>query len=473
MKRSQILDLASAERGEVLHDTATRILAYFDREGRLPMANGVKQEEILAYLEGIDFNKPSPALEALDFICNGLEKYQVHTPNPGYFGLFNPATTFMGVIADALVAAYNPQLAAWNHSPLPNEIENRLINEFGKLLLGALPVDGTFTSGGEEANHTALLAALTHHFPGIQEKGLQAIDERPVFYVSAESHHSFLKAARLCGLGAESVRRTGVDSSFSMNVSQLKMMLEQDRRNGLHPFLIIATAGTTNSGAIDPLGEAGDTARENNCWYHVDAAWGGAVSIDPVLKKLLAGIEKADSVTFDAHKWLSVPMGAGMFITRHTEILRQTFGVDTAYMPVKNPSEVTNPFHHSIQWSRRFTGLKLYLTLATAGWDGYREVIMHMLEMGRYLRRRLTEEGGVIITDSPLPVSCFTPMKSPKERDLPLLEDICRQVVSSGNSWISTTILNSTIPVLRACITNYRTDEKDIEGLVDLLNKAR
>src|SRR5205085_9439575 len=161
---------------------------------------------------------------------------------------------------------------------------------------------------------------------------------------------------------------------------------------GYLPFLVVATAGTTNAGVIDPLPQVAAVAHDHRLWYHVDAAWGGAAAFVPELRPLLAGIEEADSITFDAHKWLSVPMGAGLFLTRHPQALTRAFHTPTPYMPQEaRHLDVVDPFDHSMQWSRRFIGLKVFLSLAVAGWEGYAFAIRHQTEMGDHLRGLLRE----------------------------------------------------------------------------------
>jgi len=304
MKASEYLDLTSRERKEVFSLVQDKIENYFNYVNELKVANTVSRKEILSYLSAVDFNHPLSAIEAIEFITRGLDNYQVHTPHPSYYGLFNPAATAMGVAADALIAAYNPQLAAWSHSPLPNEIENRLIKDFGKFFFAGKETDGTFASGGAEANHTALLAALTNRFPAFQKIGLRGIPEKPVLYISTESHHSFLKAARFCGLGIDSVRAIKVDSSFRMHEDELRRQIDEDIKNNFTPFFLAGTLGTTSSGAIDPLKNLYEIAKEKNLWFHIDAAWGGAIGLLPEYSADVDGIANADSITFDTHKWL-------------------------------------------------------------------------------------------------------------------------------------------------------------------------
>jgi len=215
-------------------------------------------------------------------------------------------------------------------------------------------------------------------------------------------------------------------------------------------------------------------AVEADLWCHVDAAWGGAAALVPELRPLLAGIEQADSITFDAHKWLSVPMGAGLYLTRHADILARTCGIITGYMPRDAAGlAVVDPYTHSLQWSRRFIGLKLFLSLAVAGWAGYETIIRHQVSMGDLLRQELEKAGWQVVNQTRLPVICLVDRRSPAGATASYLEAIAGEVVSSGRAWLSTTRLDETTPVLRACITNYRTEAADVVALVQALDEAR
>lgn len=450
---------------------ASIIEDYADGVARAPIAPDTNPAEIREMLRSVDFTSPLDPSEALTWAADKLWKYQVHTPHPGYFGLFNPAPTTMGIAADALAAAFNPQLASWSHSPFAVEAERHLVRLFGERF-GYEKTDGTFTSGGAEANFTALLTALARAFPGYLRKGLKGIDADPVFYVSPESHHSFSKAAQMAGLGREAAREVALDEKFRLDPESLKRVVREDRDRGLSPFLAVATAGTTSAGIIDPIPDIAEIADEERMWLHVDAAWGGAAALVPELRSALDGIELADSITLDAHKWLSAPMGAGLYLTRHEDILGKTFGTSTAYMPKKSADSI-DPYSHSVQWSRRFIGLKVLLSLCAAGWDGYASTIRHMMSMGENVRANLRKNGWKIVNETPLPVVCFSDVKDGGEKDSARLESIAAAVVKRGKSWISFTKLAGRIPVLRACVTNYRTGPDDLATLAGELNAAR
>ena len=467
--------LEGETRGELWRRLVEAIESYTAGVGEARVAPPLDPEEIRAALAPFDFERPVPALEALGFAVEGLWKWQVHTPHPRYYGLFNPAPTTMGIAADALVAAFNPQLAAWSHSPLAAEIEQHLVRALGgRFGFDPAKVEGNFTSGGAEANHTALSTAITRAFPEVGRRGLLALRSQPVLYVSPQAHHSFLKAARLAGLGTEAVREVRVDAKLRMIPEDLAARIREDREAGCSPFLVVATAGSTSAGVVDPILDLAQVAdEEGGLWLHVDAAWGGAAALVPELRPLLEGTARASSVTFDAHKWLSVPMGAGLYITRHPGILERTFRVAAGYMPRDGAAlAVADPYAHSMQWSRRFIGLKVFLSLAVAGWEGYEASIRHQTAMGDRLRERLREEGWVVVNDTPLPVVCFVDAGE-EGRSAAFLEGVAARVVGSGEAWISTAVLGELGPALRACITNYRTGPEDIDALVASLGRAR
>jgi glutamate/tyrosine decarboxylase-like PLP-dependent enzyme len=228
--------------------------------------------------------------------------------------------------------------------------------------------------------------------------------------------------------------------------------------------MAVGTAGTTGAGAIDPLNEMARLCRSEGLWFHVDAAWGGAAIISPRLKAYLEGIEHADSITCDAHKWFSVPMGAGMFFCRHRETVCEAFRAETSYMPGKMHGPVVDPYTTSVQWSRRFIGLKLFLSVARHGESGYTEMIERQTHMGDVLRTRLQRSGWRIVNNTPLPLVCFT-------REGLDTTSFLAALYQQQIAWMSEVRLAGGGPVLRACITSFRTTESDIDWVVSQMDR--
>jgi glutamate/tyrosine decarboxylase-like PLP-dependent enzyme len=434
-----------------------------------PIVPDVTSEEIRAHLQSrYDFKRSMSLDDVVADVEVMLRKWQVQVTHPRYFGLFNPSVTLASVVADTLVAMYNPQLANWRTSPAANEMERHTLGwltaKFG------LPQDSiaTFTSGGMEANLSAVVVALTQKFPSCGEHGLRHLVGQPTIYLTEEAHHGFNKIAHMTGLGRHCLRHIATDHHFQMNLEDLSKRVAEDLRNGFLPFMVVGTAGTTAAGAIDPLPKIACFCSEAGLWFHVDAAWGGAAIISPDLSHHLAGIEAADSITCDAHKWFSVPMGCGMFFCRHPESVAQAFRSEVSYMPGKVPgslddaSDTFNPLTTSIQWSRRFIGLKLFMALAERGEAGYVAMIDHQTRMGRLLRELLEATGWRIANATPLPLVCFT-------RDGLIPSILLAALREHQVAWMSEALLGG-VPVMRACITSFRTTESDIHWVVDRMN---
>lgn len=469
-------DRTTSETGKTSETAWGRVfdeIERFPREIRdLPVGATITPAAMRDELAGYDFRRPLPLPRAVDELIELLRDRSIHVTHPRYFGLFNPSVREAGVIADALVALFNPQLAAWSHAPAANEIEQRVL----ATLAGVLGFDpercaAHFTSGGAEANLTGVLTALADRFPEAAEDGLAAIDGRPTLYVSREAHHSFAKIARMAGLGTGALREIRVAKDLRLDPRALDRALRDDARAGHRPFFVVATAGTTGAGIVDPIEEIAEVAASHGAWLHVDAAWGGAAALSPRLAPLLTGIERADSVTWDAHKWLSVPMGAGMFFCRHPEAPTRAFGTATSYMPAGSRGAL-DPYASTVQWSRRAIGIKVFLSLAELGLDGYRKLVEHQAAMGDRLRALLGSAGWQVVNDTPLPVVCCThpDLETGRKSKVGAL---VAEVQRRERVWISKVVLTGGRPAVRACITSYRTEEEDLAVLLDELELAR
>jgi len=420
----------------------------------------VTPQEIRSYLASrYDFTRPLALDDVVADVEQMLRTWQVQVTHPRYFGLFNPSVTLASIIADTLVAMYNPQLATWRTSPAANEIERHTLAWLtGKFGFPATAI-ASFTNGGAEANLSAVIVALTRTFPDYGEHGLRRLTASPAIYLTSEAHHSFNKIAHMTGLGRRAVRTVASDRHLKMDLGDLARRVAEDRRDGFAPFMVVGTVGTTAAGAIDPLPDLARFCRAEGLWFHVDAAWGGAAIISPALRGNLAGIDAADSITCDAHKWFSVPMAAGMFFCRHADSVGEAFRVETSYMPGKTVGPVLDPYTTSVQWSRRFIGLKLFLALAHHGESGYVEMIEHQARMGDALRKSLTRSGWRVVNTTPLPLVCFT-------RDGLVTAKFLAALYARQIAWMSEVRLGDGAPVVRACITSFRTTESDIEWVV-------
>jgi glutamate/tyrosine decarboxylase-like PLP-dependent enzyme len=454
-------------------DIAAEIADFRRRIRDLPVLPDSTPAALRAELEPrYRFDRAVPLETLTADVMRLLRTHQVHVTHPRYFGLFNPQVREAGIVADTLAALYNAQLAVWSHSPAANELERLAL----RALAGRIGYDpdamlAQFTSGGAEANLCAALTALASRFPAWAEEGMAALSTRPAIYVSSESHHSFVKIAKMTGLGTSSVREAPVTADLRLDPAALEALIEADRSAGWSPLLIVGTAGTTAAGIIDPLRELAAVAERTGAWFHADAAWGGGALMSDRLRPLLDGIALADSVTWDAHKWLSVPMGGGMFFCRHPEAVRRAFAAVHTYMPAATAGGTVDSFQVTPQWSRRATGLKVFMSLAELGIGGYATLVEHQAAMGRALRDKLRAAGWTLVADSPLPVVCFT--HPDIEAGRLSVDDVVRRVYAGRQAWISPVLLANRVRALRACITSYETEAGDLDVLVEELERGR
>jgi glutamate/tyrosine decarboxylase-like PLP-dependent enzyme len=416
-------------------------------------------------LEACDFSRPRPLEELLDWAIDRLEHGTVHMTHPRYFGLFNPPANFPSQCADRISGAFNPQLASSGSSPAPVAMEQHVIRAIARR--AGLPADaaGHFTTSGSEANYTALVCALTSAHPRFADEGVRAFDGPVAMYTSRECQPAWHKIAHQSGIGRAALRLIATDGNGRMDVRALADAVREDRRRGTVPVLISATAGTTGAGMVDPLEPCATLARENNIWYHVDAAWGGAALCSDALRAELAGIELADSITIDAHKWFATTMGCGMFIAREPAILSEAFRVGAEFMPSSATS--IDPYLNSVQWSRRFMGLRLFLSLGAAGWQGYGAHVERAVQVCERIAKRLAARGWNIANDSRLAVLCVLPPAGSAP-----VREIVRKLLASGRAWAAVAKLEGR-EVVRFCATHGEVSLADIDELVAALDAAR
>jgi len=453
------------EERQRIDDYLTRVLAFAgSRMGAGAATPTLDIGTFRGELAGFDFAGTRPLQELLDWSVSMLEHGVTHLTHPRYFGLFNPAPTFPAQCADRLVAAFNPQVASSATSPAAVALEAHLISRVAERAGFPAGAGGHFTSGGSEANYTAMLCALTRAHPDFALVGARAFPGPPVFYVSRECHRSWVKIAHQAGIGRSAARLVATDGRGQLSLAALEQAIAQDLASSAVPFLIVASAGTTNAGMLDPLAACADLAAQHHLWYHVDAAWGGAMIASDRLRGVLAGLERADSATIDAHKWFATTMGCGMILVRDPAALTATFQVAASYMPSHEQS--LDPYMNTVQWSRRFLGLRLFLSLAAAGWSGHAAHIERAVAQTAWIRAELERRGWSVVNDSPFALLNLVP---PARLGDP--RTVVARVLASGRAWVSLARFEER-DVIRVCVTHGETSAADLAILVDTLNVA-
>ncbi len=405
--------------------------------------------------------------------------------HPRFFGYVSAPGTAVAAIADLLASTLNANLTAWRSAPAPVELE-RLTIDWIKEALGCDPgAGGLLTSGGSLANFTALAAARHRHCPGVNETGMRALAKPLRLYVSSEGHHSIDKAAALLGIGHDHVRRIAVDAAFRMETGDLERQIAADRAAGFDPFCVVASAGTVVTGAIDPLPEVAAVTRRHDLWLHVDACYGGFARLAPSARALFAGLDQADSIALDPHKWLYLPADCGCLIYREPARIGSAFalGADYTRILTSDPDEAFAFWDYGPELSRRFRALKVWMTFAHAGARQIGAAIEANLDCARHLAALVAASDDFeMLAPVGLSIFCFryldlaargrnTRTAAEEQRLDALNERLLLALQHGGSSYLSNASLHGRF-ALRGCVLNYRTTRRDMEILLDDLRQA-
>jgi len=436
----------------------------------------VTPEATVAQLERL-FDEPLPEKgisieEILARFRNDIAPNAMGVPSPRYFGQFNPTPLPIGVWADALSSMLNQNAGAWRNGPTSAMIEARVMRWLCDLLNYGPQSFGTLASGGSEANLIALKCARDAVAASIKDRGVRTAPGDLVIYASEQCHYSIDKSADILGLGREGLRKIPTDDRFRLSLDALRDAIAHDRERGRVPCCIVGVAGTTSMGVIDPLEPLAAVARENNCWYHVDAAYGGPLAFSPTHKHKLHGIELADSITFDPHKWMFVPFACGATLVRDGgRVLRDAFDMTPEYLSEdRGGADVEfDFFRYGQMGTRRFNSLKLWMAIKFMGREGYAKTVERQIDLTNYLAKQIDnlpdfERVGEVETA----VCCFRFV--PKaDLDLDRLQQRLQQTIErSGEAWLTTTIVRGR-RVMRVNINSFLTEQQHIDDLVNLL----
>jgi aromatic-L-amino-acid decarboxylase len=432
------------------------------------------------------FDEPLPlsgaeAEEILDKFARDVVPHAMNIPSPRYYGLFNPTPLPIAVWADTLASALNQNGAAWRNSPSASIIEARVLRWLCTLLGYGGESFGTLTSGGSEANLLALKCARDRRVEGVRDEGLCAVQPKSklLVYASEQCHYSFTKCVDILGLGRNSLRKVPTDERFHIKVESLRELIERDLAKGDTPLCIAGAAGATSTGIVDPLDELAEVAREFGLWFHVDAAYGGALAFSDKHRWRLRGVERADSVTIDPHKWLFVPFACGALLVREGgRVLRDAFDITPEYLSEDRGGEDVEYdfFRYGQLGTRRFNALKVWMALKHLGVRGYAEIIDRQIELAQYLWARfdaLEDFEPVGEVETALCCARFLPPRvrerPPAEQD-ELQKALQQRVEQSGEAWLATTVLNGR-RALRINVNSFLTERRHIDYLVELLRR--
>jgi len=461
------LSLSREEMLEYGYKVVDMIVDHFDTLKDLkPVSRATRKEMDERLAESIPQKGDSPD-NVLRFVEENVLPFTDHTTHPDFYAFVPSPNNFISSMTDVIATAFNIFTGGWIASPGGAEVEIVTVNWLLELV--GFPVKeggGVFTSGGSMANLTGLTTA--------RKIKCDEDFEEAILYMSTQTHSSNVRAAKILGFKEDQIKFIPVDDKFRMDVNALKNQIKKDKKNGKNPFCILATAGTTNTGAIDPFVELHEVCEEEHMWLHIDGAYGGAAIICEKGKEVLKGMELADSITIDPHKWMFQPYEIGCILVKDHRHLYGTFSENPEYLrDIKGNADEINFYDHGVQLTRRCRGLKLYMSLKTFGLDSFSAAVGHGIELSEQLENYLSQNPDwEILSKASLAIITFRyhPHKIRMNRvELDNLNQyISNSLIRSQEAMIVTTVINGFVS-LRMCTINPRTTFIDVKRVIDLM----
>jgi len=411
-----------------------------------------------------------------------LVEHSLFNGHPRFMGFITSPAAPLGALGELLAAAVNPNVGGWVLSPMASEIEAQTIRWIAEMIGYPREAGGVLVTGGTMANFVAFLAARKAQLPwDARTHGLGGEGARRLrVYASTETHTWIHKAVDLFGLGLDSISWISVNSGQQINTVELRERICADKAQGDLPFLVIGTAGTVSTGAVDPLPEIASIARKHGLWFHVDGAYGGFAAVAPNAPADLRGIREADSVAVDPHKWLYAPLEAGCTLVRDRPALRDAF---TQYRPsyyqlLQDAEEAVNYFEYGPENSRGFRALKIWLAIRQVGREGYARMIGDDIRLAKTLFELAAAHPELQAFRQGLSIATFRYVPSDLQPGDEKVEEYLNQLNSellgrlqkSGEAFLTNAVIGGTF-VLRACIVNFRTSLADIRALPGIITR--
>jgi aromatic-L-amino-acid decarboxylase len=458
------------------HHLVDRIADFLDSLPTRPITTG---EAPPAIREALDSNRLVPDFgtdpaKLVDRAADLLFEHSLFNSHPRFWGYITASAAPIGILGDFLASAVNQNTGAWFLSPMASEIEAQTVRWIAELLGYPTTCGGILVSGGNMANIVCFLAARqTKVSWDVRTEGLHE-NEKLRAYCSKETHTWIQKTADMSGIGTDSIRWIPTGKDLSMNTVQLQNQIQADREAGEHPFMVIGTAGSVSTGAIDNLPEIARICREEDLWFHVDGAYGGFAAMLPDASPELRGLGEADSVAVDPHKWLYAPLEAGCALVRDPEKLREAFAYHPPYYHFG--VEAINYLDYGPQNSRGFRALKVWLALQQVGRKGYEQMLADDIRLAKELYELVAGQPELEAFTHSLSITTFryipSDLKSGSEKTEEYLNQLNTELLTrlqnSGEAYISNAVIDGKF-TLRSCIVNFRTSLADIEALPEIV----
>ena len=429
-----------------------------------PRSNLENSAEIVRSLREPSPEKGTDFESLLYFFMNKVIPVSINTPHPAYLGYIPGGGLYPSAIADFLGAVTNRFTGAWFAAPAAARLEANVLEWFAQWIGYPESARGILTSGGSLANFSGVVAARKHLLGDDISRG--------ILYASNQTHHSVMKVAFLAGIPERNIRLLDVDKNFRAIPDEFEKAIKKDEKNGMKPFFLVGNAGTTNTGAVDPLSELADIATKYGLWYHIDAAYGGFFNICEEGKKILRGLERSDSIVLDPHKGLFVPYGSGSLLVKDGELLRRAHILTAEYLQDHTtPEGEFNASEYSPELSRSYRGLRVWLPLKLFGVKAFRENLAEKLHLTKWMYQRFLEEPGfecVAVPDLSVIAFRYHPQKGNVDT---FNRQLLEKIVKSQNLFLSSTLLDGEF-VIRVCILSFRTHQPEVEEAFEIIKNA-
>jgi len=456
----EAFDLASMGLEEAAAKAAAIFVSIYRGLEERPVAPPTNRAALRAMIAGTVVDEGVGLVQALEDFEQWVLPGSMGTPHPLYLGLVNSSPLPGAALGDLLISSLNNNGGAFHQSPAMTTCEEELVHAFARLF-GMTAADGMFLPGGTFATLQAIVLARVQATGGPAQSGLR-------LYTSEAAHFSVARAAMVAGVAAEGVVSIPVSGRGVMNVSALEQRIRCDREQGAAPFAVVATAGTTATGALDPLADIAALCREEKIWLHVDACYGGAAMLLEPMRARFAGIEQADSIAIDPHKWFFIPVTAALLLTVHRDVAQRAFATTAgSYIPTDGELDA---WQRGIPTTRRSSGWAVWMALRAHGWRTIRAAVKSNIELTRLLEALLAERGFRVLEGGELSIACarWEPRDRTADAIDRLQDAIARDVISSGKAWFSTT-RHAGCTWLRFNMLNLYTREGHVRRLADLL----